>query len=360
MLGSIKIPLLVLALTPALAGFARAGCSVGDLDENYEVNFKDLHILAEQWLSDTKSPADLNDDGDVDMADFAVLAKNWHRRGAALVISEFMAVNGSKLPLGKGELLDEDGDSSDWIEIYNPTGAAVNLDGWYLTDDEDNKRKWEFPAAEIAPEGFLLVFASGKDHRDPESEMHTNFQLRGGGEFLALVYPGGEIVAHAYKYPQQFGDVSYGLACADDIGTTEVLVPEYTDARALIPGDASLGLSWTDINFDDSDWLKGRTGVGYDYGGLIGLDVAAMQYSNATVYIRIAFELSDVTNLEGLNLQMKYDDGFAAYINGQIVTSANAPEPHELAWNSIATAGHNDNESSNRHECAGNPRPKQR
>ena len=47
--------------------------------------------------------------------------------GAPLV-SEFMASNGDSL-------FDEDGDSSDWLEIYNPTTLPIDLQGWYLTDD---------------------------------------------------------------------------------------------------------------------------------------------------------------------------------------------------------------------------------
>ena len=39
------------------------------------------------------------------------------------MITEFMASNGFTLD-------DEDGDSSDWIEILNPTAAAVDLSGW--------------------------------------------------------------------------------------------------------------------------------------------------------------------------------------------------------------------------------------
>jgi hypothetical protein len=254
MFGSIRIPLLVLALTLPLAGFVRAGCPIGDLDGNCEVNFEDLQIFTEQWLAPPESSADLNSDDGVDMTDFALLATNWHQKGSPLAISEFMAINGSKRPLGKGELLDEDGDSSDWIEIYNPTEAAVNPDGWYLTDDAGNMRKWEFPAIEIAPGGFLVVFASGKNRRDPDSELHTNFQLRAGGEFLALIHPDGHTVAHAYnEYPPQFVDLSYGLS--GDTGRTStdtILVPEFTAAKALIPVDGSLGLSWTEPGFDES------------------------------------------------------------------------------------------------------------
>ena len=58
-----------------------------------------------------------------------------------LLITEFMAVN----DIG---LTDDNGDRSDWIEIHNPTGAAVNLDGWYLTDDDDALTKWRCPSTD--------------------------------------------------------------------------------------------------------------------------------------------------------------------------------------------------------------------
>jgi hypothetical protein len=50
----------------------------------------------------------------------------------------------------------------DWIELYNPSGVAVNLDGWYLTDSINDLTKWRFPATNLAGGGFLVVFASGK------------------------------------------------------------------------------------------------------------------------------------------------------------------------------------------------------
>ncbi|NIP93008.1 MAG: lamin tail domain-containing protein, partial [Akkermansiaceae bacterium] len=57
----------------------------------------------------------------------------------SLVISELMASNQDTLD-------DEDGDSEDWIEIFNQSGTAVNLDGWFLTDDDTNLRKWPIPS----------------------------------------------------------------------------------------------------------------------------------------------------------------------------------------------------------------------
>jgi hypothetical protein len=263
---------------------------------------------------------------------------------AQLVINEFMARNDSEPPLRNGDLLDEDGDPSDWIEIYNPNNEAINLDGWFLTDDANDMEKWEFPAVEIARGGFLVVFASGKNRSDEDGELHTNFQLRAGGEFLALVRPDGLTIEQAYdEYPPQFGDISYGLSGGSGSSRTDtILVPEFAAAKALIPSDGSLGLSWTEPGFDETDWLSGVTGVGYDYAGLIGLDVGAMRNINQTVYTRISFEVSDIIEIDELTLRMKFEDGFVAYLNGVPVAGFNANDPENMSWNQGATATRED------------------
>ena len=47
------------------------------------------------------------------------------------IISEFSADN-------IGSLIDEDGDNSDWIEIYNPSASTAILNNYYLTDDPND------------------------------------------------------------------------------------------------------------------------------------------------------------------------------------------------------------------------------
>jgi hypothetical protein len=171
------------------------------------------------------------------------------------MISEFQAVNSSTI-------LDEDGDSSDWIEIRNPSAEAISLEGWYLTDDATELTKWRFPAVTIVPNDELLVFASGKDRKD-SSELHTNFRLAAGGEFLALVKPDGRSIAQDFgpQFPQQLEDQSYGLALARD---TTVLIDEMAPVKAYVPADDSLGLEWTRLQFDDSDWVAGAGAVGFE------------------------------------------------------------------------------------------------
>ena len=128
-----------------------------------------------------------------------------------LIISEFMAAN-SASPRNTEVLSDEDGETSDWIEIHNPLGAAVDLEGWFLTDNASNLTKWRFPAVSLAPGARLLVFASGKERMNPAARLHTNFQLSGSG-YLGLVMPDGQTVAFGFApaYPAQVDGVSFGL-----------------------------------------------------------------------------------------------------------------------------------------------------
>ncbi len=113
-----------------------------------------------------------------------------------------------------GALLDEDGDSSDGLEIYNAGDAAVDLRGWTLTDDSQDLTKWSLPSTTLEATQSLLVFASGKDRGIAGNELHANYKLSAGGEYLALVEGAGSTIAFDYEteYPAQFEDVSYGLA----------------------------------------------------------------------------------------------------------------------------------------------------
>jgi hypothetical protein len=174
------------------------------------------------------------------------------------MISEFLAENISGLK-------DEEGESSDWIEIYNPGSEPLDLDGYALTDSKEDLAKWKFPKVSVEGGGYLLVFASGRDAEEvpakpvderrqrlrdagvpedfidrvsPEQldailrqlegrrvrlpqqrqrqrapAVHTNFKLSKDGEYLALIKPDGVTVCYAYspKYPNQRDDVSYGL-----------------------------------------------------------------------------------------------------------------------------------------------------
>ena len=174
-----------------------------------------------------------------------------------VIITEFMAAN-------SGTLQDEDGAYPDWIEIHNAGTNMVNLDGWSLTDDVASPAQWLFPSTNLAPNAYLVVFASGKNRRVPGAPLHTSFNLTSGGGFLALLKPGGVEIASQFFYGQQFTDVSFGTG-AGPSRTPEPLVVASAPVKFLIPS-APVDEAWRGgAAFDDSSWSNGVLGLGFDF-----------------------------------------------------------------------------------------------
>ena len=252
------------------------------------------------------------------------------------IITEFMASNDSTI-------LDGNGASSDWIEIYNNGDESVDLQGYRLTDDPLDQNKWQFPSTMLEPGEFLLVFASGDDAPDGEGFLHTNFSLAAGGEYLGFADPAGNLISEfspgGADFPVQTTDVSYGLAFDS---TASSLVTPASAVRYLVPSDNSVDSVWTSNTFNDASWNSGTASLGYentpgDYQDLIDTD---LPLGTVSAYVRIPFTVP-VGQSSSLDvLQMRYDDGFIAYINGTRVASSNAPVLG--SWNSFATGSHPD------------------
>ncbi|HBE97219.1 MAG TPA: hypothetical protein DDW68_08600, partial [Verrucomicrobiales bacterium] len=79
------------------------------------------------------------------------------------------------------------------------------------TDDPTNLTKWQFPSTALNDDELLLVFASDKDRAVSGSELHTNFKLSSGGEYLALIEPDGVTIHDEFgpPYPPQYVGNSY-------------------------------------------------------------------------------------------------------------------------------------------------------
>ena len=171
-----------------------------------------------------ESPGDFNGVGETDL-------------NAGIFITEFMAANDDTLR-------DDDGDSADWIELYNGTRESISLDDWHLTDDRSALGKWSFPTGtRMAPGEFLIVFASGKNRRSVGGELHTNFRLRRSGEYLALT-DGKQSVVHEYVFSEQYQDVSFGVGFPNGIGESRLSIPLNVNRTGFFvepsPGRAAL------------------------------------------------------------------------------------------------------------------------
>ena len=111
----------------------------------------------------------------------------------ALVINEFMASNDSWNVPG------DFGDQPDWIEIYNTGETAIDVGGWYATDDLADPAKYQFPTDKpelttVPPHGFLAIICDGVGE-----DLHTSFKLSSGGEDVGISED-GVTITDGYSY----------------------------------------------------------------------------------------------------------------------------------------------------------------
>jgi len=258
-------------------------------------------------------------------------------RAASLVVSEIMVQQSVHA------FVDEDHDASDWIEIYNASDQTQNLLNWSLSDDADEPRKWVFPDVDLLSGQFLVVFASGKDYRDPNQALHTNFRLSSGGEALGLYDPDSQFVSgFTDEYPRQLEGTSYGFQQDGDFKKND-----QTTFKYVIPENDEMDATWKRNNFDDTGWQDGVGGIGYDSNSgrvllpLIDTNVqATMRSKNSTIYLRYPISVSAPDSV--VKLKMHFDDGCVLYLNGRRVLTRN--EPSSLRWNVRASGNRNDGE----------------
>ncbi|MBI2947420.1 MAG: lamin tail domain-containing protein [Verrucomicrobia bacterium] len=123
----------------------------------------------------------------------------------SVVISEIMAEN-------QTGITDEEKDPEDWIELHNRGSQPVNLGGWSLSVDREEAGQWVFPPTTIPAGGYLVIWASGKDRREPAAgqRFHTNFKLNPNGDTLQLFGPElPRAVVDELTYPEQSPNHSY-------------------------------------------------------------------------------------------------------------------------------------------------------
>lgn len=252
-------------------------------------------------------------------------------------INEFMSVN-------EDGIVDSDGDASDWIELFNASAAAVDLSGYTLTDDAAEPAKWTIPATtSLGAGGYLIVFASGKDRAVAGEELHANFKLGSGDGFLGL-FDSAAVPAQVDAFteiPDQREDVSYGLGVSDAT-IAQTYVADSADCKWFVPSE-DIGSDWQMPGFADAAWTAAKLGLGYDYDDLTGENGnlrTAMQGENGSVYIRVPFEVNNPARVVALSLSMRFEDGFVAFLNGELIAAENNPEP--LVWDSVATSSNPD------------------
>lgn len=194
-------------------------------------------------------------------------------------INEVMSSNG-------GLLTDSDGDPSDWIELYNSGSAAINLNGYGLSDNKGEPLKWVFPACTVNPGSYLLVYASGKDRRDVPAYWNT-------------------------------------------------IIAQGDDWKYLVP-TAEPTTNWRISTFNDTAWGTGKSGF-----GMGDNDDATTVTVTQSIFLRKKFTVDNVANVKQLLLHMDYDDGFVAYLNGVEIARAQMDAKGSLPrYDALASGQH--------------------
>jgi gliding motility-associated-like protein len=125
-----------------------------------------------------------------------------------LVINEFSAAN-------KSHLTDNYGDTPDWIELYNSSTSDIDISGYYISDNLSDPLKWEVPGGVVPAQGYLVIFASGRDEFFG-GFLHAGFKLTQTQEEDILISGTDQAVidwyhiAEANKVDQSRGRISDG------------------------------------------------------------------------------------------------------------------------------------------------------
>ena len=197
--------------------------------------------------------------------------------GQSIQINEVVSSNGDSF-------YDEDGDTPDWIEIYNSSDELINLSGYGITDDVNDLSKWTFPSYDLAANDFLVVFASNKDRKD-----------------------------HVVQWDAK---VDWGDTWRYWIGNSAPI--------------SNWELPQTDIGF----WPQGQSGFGYGDN-----DDNTEIPQTVSVYVRKEFEIEDPSIILKALFHIDYDDGYIAYLNGIEFSRRNLGSTGSTVYHTSTTTG---------------------
>jgi len=160
-----------------------------------------------------------------------------------------------------------DGTSPDWIELYNAGLSPYSFQGHFLSDNRDSLKKWAFPPYTLGNQQFLTVLAN----KEGDTYLVDHFETAIDQDII-------------WKYFIPNGNIA----------------------------------NWTILGFDDSAWINGKMSIGFGDGD----DSTELTAPITSYYARCTFQISQFQDIVRAILDIDYDDGFVAYLNGTEIARA--------------------------------------
>ena len=253
---------------------------------------------------------------------------------------------------------------------------ATDSDGDGLPDDWERAHFGDLSAGVgDDPDGDLSgngeEWTAATDPNDPTSMLRilrVTREVTGVNEVVFQSVAGKRYVIESSATLRNFQSVTEEITAGGDTTTATVLlhapgsareiiyVASNAEGRALVPVRSLDGL-WRGGNEaefaaagGEIDWNAVTQGIGYDqnqttYDQFIGSDLQTAMYRNhPTAYLRLPFNVDNPLQIISLKLEVRYDDGFAAWVNGVPVARDNVPGG-ELSWNSLAPSSRPDSQA---------------
>jgi sialate O-acetylesterase len=223
-------------------------------------------------------------------------------------------------------------------------GTDAILGGGSTTWDEINDGDWTFEITlkiNDSPNGFLLWLGTDT------SRIYVNLLNDRTTDYLSntftVLHTNNDGAFHTFRISHDSAAAKYHV-WRDAVLLTPVGGVGYdstTGDSRLLFGDFTSGTFGDDFDVE----IASVAFTGTLYGGLVQTDLETeMKDVHPSLYLRAPIELNiDPSQLTALNLNVRYDDGFVAYLNGTEIVRRNAPEGQ--VWNSSATTGRADVDS---------------
>ena len=127
-----------------------------------------------------------------------------------------------------------------WVELYNPTDAAINLKDYKISNKNKVAKAWQLPDKQVPAKGFVVIYCD-KD----EKGLHTNFRLESGKDGNLYLFKGDEVVNKLEKMAKMPApDVAYGRKTdgADEWGYQLTATPGKANTGDICEGNHILGV----------------------------------------------------------------------------------------------------------------------